>query len=169
MEAKRGAPEARAGETAHPAAPTTPEGELLEAGLYDVLGYRVAQAMVACHSSFMRVVGTPHELRPAEYSVLCLIAQNPGASPSRLASALALNKPNLTVWLDRLAARELIERRPSPTDGRAFALFATTAGDRLATQATAALVDAEHRQFDGLSKAERAMLTELLHKLAAQR
>jgi DNA-binding MarR family transcriptional regulator len=137
--------------------------------MHGVLGYRLAQATVAAIGPFLRAVGDPHKLRPVEYSVLCLIADNPGASPGRLASALALTKPNVTLWLDRLESRALIERSPSPTDGRAFALFATAAGRKLATKATEDLLDAERHQFDRLSSAERAMLTELLHKLGTHR
>lgn len=137
--------------------------------MHGVLGYRLALASVATLQSFTEAVGKPHDLRTVEYCVLYLIAQNPGVSPGRLASALALTKPNVTLWLDRLEARELIERSPSPTDGRAFALFATSAGARLASKATADLLSAEEKQFDRLSTAERAMLVELLHKLGSHR
>lgn len=166
---KRTAAAARADDKPHAALRITPEGELDEAGMHGVLGYQLAQASVAALQSFAQVVGKPHDLRTVEYSVLSLIANNPGTSPGRLASALALTKPNVTLWLDRLEARKLIERRPSPTDGRALALSATAEGARLAARATAELLDAEQRQFNRLSVAERAMLTELLHKFAAQR
>lgn len=147
----------------------TPEGELHEATLHSVIGYRLAQATVAVTEPFSRSVGGPHDLRPVEYTVLCLIAHNAGTSPGRLASALALTKPNVTLWLDRLEARALVERRPNPNDGRALALYATAAGQRLAVRATQDLLEAERQKFDRLSAAEHAMLTELLHKLGTQR
>ncbi|HEU4458042.1 MAG TPA: MarR family transcriptional regulator [Methylibium sp.] len=152
-----------------PAGPSTPVGELREAGLHALLGYQIAQAKIATDAVFDRSVGTPHELRPVEYTMLALIAANAGASPSRIATALALNKPNVTLWLGRLEARRLIERRPSAQDGRSIELTVTAAGARLAAEGTAALVEAERLAFDRLSAAERAMLAELLHKLAARR
>lgn len=166
---KRPSAAARAADKPQAAPRITPEGELDEAGMHGVLGYQLAQASIAALQSFAQAVGKPHDLRTVEYSVLSLIAHNPGTSPGRLASALALTKPNVTLWLDRLEARGLIERRPSPTDGRALALSATTEGARLAARATADLLVAEQQQFDRLSAAERAMLTELLHRFAAQR
>lgn len=151
------------------AAPRTPAGELSEATLHGLIGYQLAQATIAAGGVFAREVGAVHELRPVEYTVLALVAENPGATPGRIAEALALTKPNVTLWLDRLEARALLARQPSRTDGRALELRLTAAGRRLVEDATARLLEGERRALGALSAAERALLAELLHRVGRQR
>lgn len=144
----------------------TPAGELAAVGLKNVLGYQLAQAAVVCSQVFMREVGEPHELRPVEYTVLHLIAENPGCSPVRLAKALAVTKPNITMWVERLVGRGLVQRTPSSSDKRSQELRATRSGHALVNRASADILAAEARALSHLSVAERAMLAELLQKLA---
>lgn len=144
----------------------TPSGHMAEAGLKHLIGYQLAQATVATTVVFNAEVGAPHELRPVEYTVLQLIAENPGSSPVKLAKALAVTKPNITMWVDRLVSRGLVERSPSATDKRAQELRTTAAGAKLAAAATARLLAGERQALALLSEAERAILAELLHKVA---
>ena len=132
----------------------------------DVLGYQLAQASVVTLQVFRRSVGVPRELRPVEYTMLQLIKENPGTSPVRLAQALAVTKANITMWVDRLVARELVQRSPSASDKRAQELHTTPAGELLAQQATTLLVEGEHAVLQCLSAAERAIMIELLQKVA---
>jgi DNA-binding MarR family transcriptional regulator len=144
----------------------TPSGRLAERGLHEVIGYQLAQATITTDAVFTREVGTPHGLRPVEYTLLQLITENEGCSSVRLAKALAVTKPNITMWVDRLVGRGLVERRPSEADRRAQELHATAEGRALAGSATRALRTAEGEVLARLSAAERAMLVELLHKVA---
>jgi DNA-binding MarR family transcriptional regulator len=150
-------------------ADTTPAGRLDEARLHHVLGYQMAQATIVTQAVFMSHVGHPFELRPVEYTVLTLIVENPGGSLARLARALAVTAPNITMWIDKLEARGLVRREPSATDRRAQVLRATPEGEALARQATQRILEAERAALTTLSPAEHAMLVELLHKLACAR
>lgn len=152
-----------------PAAPLTPAGDLTEARLGGLIGYQLAQATVAGHRVFREQVGEPFDLRPVEYTLMALIAANPGSSSSALAQALAVTAPNITMWIDRLAERGWVRRRQSSTDRRRQELHLSAAGARLAAEATDRLIDGERAAFGGLSPAEQAMLLELLHKLARHR
>lgn len=144
----------------------TPAGQLSAHGLRQVIGYQLAQAAVVCNAVFLREVGVPHGLRPVEYTVLQLIADNPGCSSVRLAKALAVTKPNITMWVDRLVSRGLVLRQASETDKRSHALHATADGLALARRATASLEAAEAAALAHLSPGERVMLAELLRKLS---
>ena len=144
----------------------TPSGHLAASGLKDVLGYQLAQAAVATTAVFVQQVGGPQDLRPVEYTVLQLVAENPGTSPVRLAKALAVTKPNITMWIDRLVGRGLVQRSPSASDKRAQELHTTPAGSRLAQSATATLRAGELAALHGLTSGERAILAELLNKVA---
>ncbi|MBT2321418.1 MarR family transcriptional regulator [Variovorax paradoxus] len=146
----------------------TPAGRLGEASLRRVLGYQLAQASIVTDSIFDAEVASPLQLRPVEYTVLTLIAENPGGSPARLARALAVTAPNITALLDRLEARELIERKASDNDRRSQVLAVTRKGAELARKATNRILAAEHAALP-LTPGEQAILTELLHKVACAR
>ena len=88
--------------------------------------------------------------------------------PARLARALAVTAPNITALLDRLEARELIERKTSDNDRRSQVLAVTQRGAELARKATSRIVAAEHAVLP-LTPGEQAILTELLHKVACAR
>ena len=148
---------------------TTPAGRLSEASLHQVLGYQLAQATIVTNAIFAERVNGPFELRPVEYTVLALIHENPDVSATRLARALAVTAPNIAAWIDRLEKRGLVRRIPHDTDRRAQYLRATAQGAALASKATESVLAGERSALAGLSKGERMILVELLHKLAARR
>lgn len=146
----------------------TPAGHLQEASLRMVLGYQLAQAATVTQGLFIEHAGKPFELRPVEYTVLTLIAENPGGSLARLARALAVTAPNITVMVDRLEARGLIERTQSESDRRTQVLHTTRKGAEVVRKATEGIVAAEKAALP-LTAGEHAMLLELLHKVACAR
>jgi DNA-binding MarR family transcriptional regulator len=77
--------------------------------------------------------------------------------------------PNIAVWLDQLESRALIRRTRSAADGRVQHIRVTPSGSALVDRATQALLEGEQQAIDTLSAAERAMLIELLHKMALAR
>lgn len=147
-------------------APQTPAGELAEDRIGSIVGYQLAQAAVATTRVFQQQVGVPFELRPFEYTLLVLVGDNPGASSSSLAQALAVSAPNITMAIDRLAERGLVRRRQSSTDRRRQELRLSADGTRLVALATERLLDGERAALAALSSAERGMLLELLQKVA---
>jgi DNA-binding MarR family transcriptional regulator len=146
----------------------TPAGRLEEARLQMVVGYQLAQATIVTDAIFRREVGEPLELKQVEYTVLTLIAENPGGSAARLARALSVTPPHITALLDRLQERGLVERKASDEDRRAQVLSVTRKGGELVRKATERIVAAERAAF-ALSAGEQAMLAELLHKVACAR
>lgn len=144
----------------------TPYGRLAEAGLHGILGYQLAQAAITTTRVFTERVGQPSELRPVEFTILTLVHENPGVSARQLADALAVTPPNITMWIDKLERRGLIARERSTTDRRAQHIRTTPAGAALARQAVERVLEGEQATLAALSPAERAMLIELLHKVA---
>ncbi len=147
----------------------TPFGGLAEAGMHAVLGYQLAQAAIVTTQVFAERIGAAFELRPVEFTILSLIDENPGVSARQLATALAVTPPNITMWIDKLEGRGLVERERSNTDRRAQHIRATDKGAVLARKALRAVSDGEQAALAKLSPAERAMLIELLHKVARGR
>jgi DNA-binding MarR family transcriptional regulator len=132
-----------------------------------LLGFRLALAEAGTRRVFQSHIGTPFELRPVEFTLLLLLQANPGATPKRLAQALRLSPPNVTVLVDRLAARGLVQRQPCPDDGRATIVQLTRTGAERARRAHEASRTMEDGLLQALTPGERALLGELLDKLAA--
>jgi DNA-binding MarR family transcriptional regulator len=146
----------------------TPAGRMEEASLQKVLGYQLAQAMLVTNAIFFEQVGKPFGLRPVEYTVLTLIAENPGGSLVRLARALSVTPPNITAIVERLETKGLIAREASDEDRRAHVLHVSARGADLVRKATRRIVTAEGTSLP-LSAGEQAILAELLHKVAVAR
>lgn len=137
--------------------------------LGEAIGYHIARAEVTSNLFYARHIGDPLGLRPVEYSLLMLLLANGELSPKQLTQALSLAAPTLTMLVDRLHERGLIERQRSETDRRSQRVLLTAQGRALAEQAAAAS-PALNAAFDPLlSPGEQLMLTELLKKIADHR
>ena len=136
--------------------------------LADVVGYHLAQAAVTTYSNFERHLGKPFGLRKIEFSLLMLLLSNGPLAPKQLAGALTLTAPNLSLLLDRLQNRGLLRRERNPADGRSQHIVLTDKGRRLARASAAAAGPMETELLQRLSRAEHAMLIELLCRLAGR-
>ncbi|WP_338414905.1 MarR family transcriptional regulator [uncultured Sphaerotilus sp.] len=134
--------------------------------LDSVVGHHLACARVTTHVTFLKHFGQPFDLRPVEYSLLMLLAANAQLTPKQLAQSLALSAPNLTILLDRMQERGVLQRVRSEVDRRSQHVMLTDSGRALADE-IATKTPAMEGELDGcLSRAERALLIELLDKIA---
>jgi DNA-binding MarR family transcriptional regulator len=154
----------------HHAAMSTSKKPGLAQGVLDhVVGHHLACARVTTHGTFIKHIGQPLDLRPVEYSLLMLLASNAQLTPKQLAQSLALSAPNLTILLDRMQDRGVLQRVRSEVDRRSQHVLLTDAGRALAEHARTLTPPMEAELDDCLSRAERAMLIELLDKVARYR
>lgn len=107
----------------------------------------------------------PLGLRITTFSALLLIVHNPGLRQSALASALDIKTSNMVAIVDDLEAKGWIKRKPEPTDRRALALIATTAGKSTCKKAEALAFENEETLLNNLSDAELNTLSALLEKI----
>lgn len=135
------------------------------AGIDHVVGFLLALAQVPARRAFQQQVGGPLALKPVEFTLLVLLLEHHGAAPKQLAAWLQVPAPQVTLLVDRLAERGLLQRRRSPHDGRALQIHLTDDGKALAQQAQQLSHGMEDTFLAPLSPAERAMLRELLLKL----
>jgi DNA-binding MarR family transcriptional regulator len=129
-------------------------------------GYLLARSRFMAFRTFERNVGRPLELRPVEFSALLLIDTNTDVSQAQLSQALGVAAPNMTGILRKLEERTLIAREPSPTDRRVQHIVLTKEGRKLLERALTVSRAMDKEWLGVLSKAEQAMLVELLGKLA---
>lgn len=145
---------------------TDPDRPISLGPLTGIVGYHVAQAAVTTYGAFESHIGRPFGLRKVEFSLLMLLMANGPLSPKRLGATLTLTAPNLTLLLDRLQDRGLLRRERNPHDGRSQHIVLTDKGQRLARDSAAASLPMERELQGTLSRAEHAMLIELLCRLA---
>jgi DNA-binding MarR family transcriptional regulator len=147
----------------------TPLGGLDEGGIHRLLGYQLAQAAILTTAAFVSVVGKPLRLRPVEFTILQLVRENAPVTATKLAKALGITAPGVTIWLDRLEQRGLLNRERNETDRRTQNVGVTREGAELVATATDRLLLADRDLLKHLSEGERHMLVELLHKVARAR
>jgi DNA-binding MarR family transcriptional regulator len=152
-----------------PAADRTPLARLAEAAVHGIVGYQLAQATIVTNQVFDERVGRRGGLRRVEFTILALVQGNPDVTARQLARALAVTPPNIAVWLDKLEARGLVARERSTSDARVQHVRITRAGSALVDRSAQHLLEGEQAALAALTPAERAMLVELLHKVALSR
>jgi DNA-binding MarR family transcriptional regulator len=134
-----------------------------------LLGYNLAQASIPSNKVFQKHIGAEFKLTRVEFTTLMLLSTNVEVTSKKLTQGLGLSAPNLTVVLERLEKRGLIERRRSDSDGRVQFIELTKTGAALVKKAEARAEQMEHELLKHLTAAETAMLFELLKKVAVHR
>lgn len=152
-----------------PKADRTPLAQLAEAGVHSIVGYQLAQAAIVTNQVFDDRVGREGGLRRVEFTILALVEGNPDVTARQLAKALAVTPPNIAIWLDKLESRGLVTRTRSERDARMQHIRITRTGAAMVERSVQALREGEQVALAALSAAERAILVELLHKIAMSR
>jgi DNA-binding MarR family transcriptional regulator len=132
--------------------------------LEGLMGYNARRATLVLIDAFMRHMAV-YGLRPVDFSVLSLIAHNPGITSRQLCSTLAIAPPNLVAMIGQLQGRDLIVRRPHPKDGRAMGLHLKPAGRAMMKQAEVTATQLEEAATERLTPDERLTLMQLLRKI----
>lgn len=130
-------------------------------GLNDHLGYFIRRAQVWLFQDFIRTLASA-DIRPAQYSVLIVISENPGLSQSDLADALNIERARLVHLLDKLEKRGWTERQPSPTDRRSHALHLTREGQKMLKRAKALATEHEDHLIEKLGAENHKLMLEIL-------
>ena len=153
-------PQAQAPHKRRPAA-----AALDDSALAHLVGYAASRAAIEMKKVFAQQM-EPLELKITEFSILMLVAGNGDVNQKQLGRALDISPPNMAVTLDRMAERGWIERVRSTRDRRAQQIHLTKAGHVLAERARKIAATMEEPALAALSRAERALLIEMLRKLA---
>jgi DNA-binding MarR family transcriptional regulator len=132
--------------------------------LEGLLGYNARRAALAIIEVFLDRMQA-YDLRPVDFSVLSVIAHNPGVTSRQLCATLDILPPNFVNLLASLEKRSLVQRQPHPSDKRAVALLLTTEGSQLMRKAEQTARQLEDDAAARLSATERKTLIRLLQKI----
>ena len=107
-----------------------------------------------------------HDLDRSSFDVLATLRRNDRPlTPAELMRSSMITSGAVTQRVDRLAARGLVARTPSPTDGRVVHVSLTEEGRALIDRALPDHVANEHRILAALDEEDRRALADVLRRL----
>jgi DNA-binding MarR family transcriptional regulator len=107
----------------------------------------------------------PFELTLAQFDALHLLGVEAGQRMGELGGRLLIDNSKMTRIVDYLSERGWVERRPDPTDRRAWCVYLTADGEAQRERATEAHQAYLKEQFAILDSEEQEALAGLLVKL----
>lgn len=136
--------------------------------LTGLVGYAASRAALEMRKVFAAHM-KPLRLTVVEFSLLVLVADNPEVNQKQLGAALDISAPKMGITLDGLAERGWVQRVRSERDRRAQHIHLTPSGHELVQRARSIAATMENEALRVLTTAERALLIELLLKVASRR
>ena len=106
-----------------------------------------------------------YDLTPVQYASLVAIRTHPGIDATRLSAVIAFDRSTLGNVIERLEAKQFIERKPSREDRRVKLLYLTRAGVALLRDIMPSVDRAQARMLQPLKPADRRTLMALLTQL----
>jgi DNA-binding MarR family transcriptional regulator len=134
--------------------------------LANMTGYALRRAQLAVFDDLIATFAEL-DLRPAQYSVLVLLGEQPGLKQSDVAAALGIQRANFVVLFDGLERRGLAQRSAAPNDRRSYALYLTGEGERVLARAKELETELEGRLDARLGPGGREQLLALLGRIVA--
>jgi DNA-binding MarR family transcriptional regulator len=158
VETPSGAPDEHSGREGDTVIRTAP--------LQESIGYALRRAQGAVYADLNDALARI-SLRPLQFTLLVMVASNPGASQSGVCDALGIQKANCVPTMSELERRGLIIRKKSATDGRSYELHLTNKGKRILQRAGEVQSSHEQQLIERIGVDGREQLLRLLGKLTA--
>ncbi|RMQ43429.1 Transcriptional regulator [Pseudomonas cichorii] len=143
---------------------STETGEPLDSVLDDLLGYAMRRAQLKMFQNLINRLSV-HDLRPAQFSAMAIIEQNPGLMQSDLAKALAIEPPQVVPLLNKLESRALAVRVRCKPDKRSYGIFLSKTGEALLKEMKLIAAESDMDAASALDSQEREELLRLLKKV----
>ncbi len=142
-----------------------PDDQVDTAALDVFLFHSIHRVATVAYAQFFRSTLCLGLNGAVDFSVLNLIAHNPGMTSRQICSTLNILPPNLVVRIKSCEERGLVQRRLHPVDHRAHALYLTDAGAALNERTQEALQRGDNALLSHLSLKERSQLMTLMRRL----
>jgi DNA-binding MarR family transcriptional regulator len=108
------------------------------------------------------------DLTPLQYGVIAFLNGKdgePGIDQIGLAARMGIERSHVSLLVEGLVAKGLVQQRVNGTDRRARLLHLTPKGEKLHRRLQAGIVAANDRALEPLSPPERELFTEMLIKI----
>ncbi|MCK9799360.1 MarR family transcriptional regulator [Pseudomonas chlororaphis] len=136
----------------------------LDSALDDLIGYAMRRAQLKLFQNLISRLSA-HDLRPAQFSALAIIEQNPGLMQADLARALAIEPPQVVPLLNKLEERALAVRVRCKPDKRSYGIFLSKTGETLLKELKQIAAQSDLDATAALDEQEREQLLRLLKKV----
>ena len=144
--------------------PSKPPPPITMDAVYAAPGYLFRRMQQIAVSIFMEECKA-FELKPVQYGALIAIHTHPGIDATRLSAVIAFDRSTLGSVIERLQAKDYIERKPAPEDKRIKLLYLTKSGAAILREIIPAVERAQARMLEPLKPTERKTLMGLLVQL----
>ena len=132
--------------------------------VYAAPGYLFRRMQQIAVSIFMEECKA-FDLTPVQYAALIAIHTHPGIDATRLSAVIAFDRSTLGSVIERLQAKDYVERKPAPEDKRIKLLHLTRSGAAILREIIPAVERAQARMLEPLKPADRKQLLGLMSQL----
>jgi len=139
------------------------DGRLRLGDIDDHLGYFLRRLQVWVFQDFIAALSSMN-LRPAQFSVLLVIAANPGRSQAEIGRTLNIERARLARMVQELEERGWLRRKASERDARSHTLMLTADGTKAVARARALAAEHETRVTAHVGAERREQLMRLLRE-----
>ncbi len=144
--------------------PSKPPAPVTMDRVYAAPGYLFRRMQQIAVSIFMEECRS-FDLTPVQYAALIAIHTHPGIDATRLSAVIAFDRSTLGSVIERLQAKDYVERKPAPEDKRIKLLYLTKAGAALLRDIIPVVERAQARMLQPLKPTDRKTLLALLSQL----
>ncbi|OPY93698.1 transcriptional regulator [Bradyrhizobium sacchari] len=144
--------------------PSKPAAPITIDAVYAAPGYLFRRMQQIAVSIFMEECKA-FDLTPVQYAALIAIHTHPGIDATRLSAVIAFDRSTLGSVIERLQAKDYIERKPAPEDKRIKLLYLTKSGAAILREIIPAVERAQGRMLEPLKPGDRKALMGLLTQL----
>ncbi|MEH2489709.1 MarR family winged helix-turn-helix transcriptional regulator [Bradyrhizobium sp. AZCC 2230] len=144
--------------------PSKPLPPITIDAVYAAPGYLFRRMQQIAVSIFMEECKA-FDLTPVQYAALIAIHTHPGIDATRLSAVIAFDRSTLGSVIERLQAKDFVERKPAPEDKRIKLLYLTKPGVAILREIIPAVERAQARMLEPLKPTERKALMGLMAQL----
>jgi len=105
------------------------------------------------------------DITAAQHGVLLYLYENDGASMGAIAGALGLKNAATSGLIDRMQKKHLVDRQPSPLDGRSYIVNLLPYGQEVIKASKALITEANQKILEGYSPKELNKFASFLEAL----
>jgi DNA-binding MarR family transcriptional regulator len=135
--------------------------------LEGAIGYAIRRAQIAIFEDIFRAFGE-HKVTTAQFSVLAVVADNPGINQADLALALGVERPRMVPIINELQKNGLATRVVDDQDGRTRRIHLTRSGRKLLETLKARFAEHQRRMLKRLGADSPERILSDLRKLASR-
>ncbi|MBK4992419.1 MarR family transcriptional regulator [Pseudomonas sp. S37] len=143
---------------------TNDSDEPLDTSLDDLVGYALRRAQNKVYQHLVSALAE-HDLRPAQFTAMSIIDQNPGLMQADLAKSLAIEPPQLVLLLNKLELRAIAVRVRCKPDKRSYGIFLSRSGEQLLEKLKQVAIESDLESTRSLTTEEKDGLMKALRKI----